>query len=214
MLQQLHQFDPTALFNADYKREVAEGARRVAARGLPAPAPGLTPYLLLAPGLLWLALFFLVPLGFLGNQSLETRHVRLRLLVQLGLAQLLGRDHELPDAARPLVRVRGDRDRDRARSSLSARVLDRLPRRALEEPLAARDHRAVLRHLPDPHARLGDDPRRPGARRRHPPRPAHPRPDGPPARHARPRSSPASPTTSSPSWRCRSTSRSSRSTRG
>lgn len=33
---------------------------------------GLTPYLLLAPGLAWLALFFLVPLGFLGYQSLQS----------------------------------------------------------------------------------------------------------------------------------------------
>jgi spermidine/putrescine transport system permease protein len=34
--------------------------------------PGLTPYLLLAPGLLWLTIFFLVPLGFLGYQSLQS----------------------------------------------------------------------------------------------------------------------------------------------
>ena len=33
---------------------------------------GLMPYLLLAPGVLWLAVFFLVPLGFLAYQSLET----------------------------------------------------------------------------------------------------------------------------------------------
>jgi spermidine/putrescine transport system permease protein len=32
----------------------------------------LTPYLLLAPGLAFLALFFVVPLGFLAHQSLET----------------------------------------------------------------------------------------------------------------------------------------------
>ena len=32
----------------------------------------LTPYLLLAPGLLWLAVFFVVPLGFLAYQSLES----------------------------------------------------------------------------------------------------------------------------------------------
>src|SRR5215510_12104856 len=32
----------------------------------------LTPYLLLLPGIAWLAVFFLVPLGFLGYQSLET----------------------------------------------------------------------------------------------------------------------------------------------
>jgi spermidine/putrescine transport system permease protein len=33
---------------------------------------GLTPYLLLAPGLLYLAIFFCVPLGFLVHQSLES----------------------------------------------------------------------------------------------------------------------------------------------
>ena len=33
---------------------------------------GLTPYLLLAPGMLWLAVFFLVPLGFLIYQSLQS----------------------------------------------------------------------------------------------------------------------------------------------
>ena len=34
--------------------------------------PRLTPYLLLAPGLLWLGLFFLIPLVFLGYQSLQS----------------------------------------------------------------------------------------------------------------------------------------------
>jgi spermidine/putrescine transport system permease protein len=33
---------------------------------------GLTPYLLLLPGLAWLGIFFLLPLGFLGYQSLES----------------------------------------------------------------------------------------------------------------------------------------------
>jgi spermidine/putrescine transport system permease protein len=33
---------------------------------------GLTPYLLLAPGIAWLTVFFLVPLGFLGYQSLQS----------------------------------------------------------------------------------------------------------------------------------------------
>jgi spermidine/putrescine transport system permease protein len=32
----------------------------------------LTPYLLLAPGILWLGIFFLVPLGFLGYESLQS----------------------------------------------------------------------------------------------------------------------------------------------
>jgi spermidine/putrescine transport system permease protein len=33
---------------------------------------GLTPYLLLLPGIVWLALFFVAPLGFLGYQSLQS----------------------------------------------------------------------------------------------------------------------------------------------
>jgi spermidine/putrescine transport system permease protein len=32
----------------------------------------LTPYLLLAPGVLWLAIFFLIPLGFLAYESLQS----------------------------------------------------------------------------------------------------------------------------------------------
>ena len=34
--------------------------------------PRLTPYLLLLPGIAWLAVFFLIPLGFLGYQSLQS----------------------------------------------------------------------------------------------------------------------------------------------
>ena len=33
---------------------------------------GFTPYLLLAPGILWLAIFFLIPLAFLGYESLRS----------------------------------------------------------------------------------------------------------------------------------------------
>ena len=33
---------------------------------------GFTPYLLLAPGVLWLAIFFLIPLAFLGYESLQS----------------------------------------------------------------------------------------------------------------------------------------------
>jgi len=36
---------------------------------------GLTPYLLLAPGLAWLAVFFIVPLGFLAYQSLQSGNI-------------------------------------------------------------------------------------------------------------------------------------------
>jgi spermidine/putrescine transport system permease protein len=36
---------------------------------------GLMPYVLLAPGLAWLAVFFLVPLGFLAYQSLQSGNI-------------------------------------------------------------------------------------------------------------------------------------------
>jgi spermidine/putrescine transport system permease protein len=36
---------------------------------------GLTPYLLLAPGIAWLAMFFVVPLGFLAYQSLQSGNI-------------------------------------------------------------------------------------------------------------------------------------------
>ncbi len=41
--------------------------------GFPHRHRRLTPYLLLGPGLAWLALFFVAPLGFLGHQSLQTQ---------------------------------------------------------------------------------------------------------------------------------------------
>src|SRR5881398_1508807 len=36
---------------------------------------GLTPYLLLGPGLLWLGIFFVVPLGYLAYQSLQSGNI-------------------------------------------------------------------------------------------------------------------------------------------
>ena len=128
---------------------------------------GLTPYLLLAPGLAWLAVFFIAPLGFLGVPVAAVRVVRLRLRVHVGLGQLPRRDLDVPRASDPLVRLRGARDAARASRQLSARLLDRVPRRAVEEPAAARDHRAVLRHVPDPDARVAVDPLGQRVRRRH-----------------------------------------------
>ena len=106
----------------------------------------------------------------------------------------------------PLVPLRGDRDGRRLLLSYPL-VYWIAFRAALEEPLPARHHRAVLRHVPDPDARL--------ASRSSPTRglssgAADLQVLGPTTadcwrRPSRP-SSPASPTTSSPSWRCRSTS--------
>ena len=78
----------------------------------------LTPYLLLAPGLAWLAVFFVVPLGFLALPVAAERAS-----FDVGYAFNWAWDNysdaltQLPRAARPLVRLRGDRDRARARRS-------------------------------------------------------------------------------------------------
>ena len=90
------------------------------------------------------------------------------LRVHLGVLELHRGDLGLPHAARPLVPVRGDRDDRGAPPRVSARLLDRVPRRAVAEPLPALDRRAVLRHVPHPHARVAQHPRRRGAGRRLP----------------------------------------------
>src|SRR5439155_11637322 len=100
----------------------------------------------------------------------------------LGVVELPRRDLALPRPVRALGRVRGCRDPDRARHRVSARLLDRLPRRALEEPLPPARDRAVLRHLPDPDARLGDDPLRRRGRHRDAAAPRDPGLGRPPAR--------------------------------
>ncbi len=105
-------------------------------------------------------------------------------------------------------------DPARARHRVPARVRHRVPGRPVQERPARARGRAVLHQLPDPHARVEDDPGRPGGRRRAAPRRRDPRAR---TRHCcgpRSRSSAASPTTSCPSWCCRSTSRSRRSTPG
>ena len=54
----------------------------------------------------------------------------------------------------------GAGDADRAADRLPARLRDRLPGRQVEDRAAAARDPAVLRHLPGPHAVVGDDPRR------------------------------------------------------
>ena len=131
---------------------------------------GLVPYLLLAPGLAWLAVFFVVPLGILAYQSLQSGSFDFGYAFDWSFGnywEAIDRYHE--HLLRSL-HLRRAGDGDRAGRQLPARVLDRLPRRPLEEPLPARDHRAVLRHLPDPDARVAVDPLRQRVRPR---RPAH-----------------------------------------
>ena len=70
------------------------------------------------------------------------------LRVHLGVLELLGGDLRLPRAAHPLVHLRGDRDGRLPPARVPARVLDRVPGRAVAQPLPPLHHRAVLRHVP------------------------------------------------------------------
>ena len=174
---------------------------------------GATPYLLLAPGVLWLAIFFLIPLGFLGYESLQSGlFPNFEFTWEFSNFSDGIRDyHEQFD---PLVRLRRDRDRRVPPARVSARLLDRVPGGPVAESLPALHRRAVLRHVPRADARLAEHPRRPGARSSGSSGTSTSSAPTAGSWRRRSRSCRASPTTSSPSWRSRSTSRSSRSTRG
>ena len=137
----------------------AEGRRSTALRRR------AVPYFLLGPGTIWLVLFFVVPLYYMGKLSLESGIIG-ALRIQLALGELQRRALALRHPVRPLLRVRGGGDAARAGDRLSARLRDRLQGGALAQRDAVRGGRAVLHHLPDPDHRLGDDPlrRKPGDR--------------------------------------------------
>ena len=210
---------PKALNNQDYNEQVAGADRQPDRMALPAPPPGARrPTCCSRRGSRGSRSSSSSRSASSAYQSLQSGLVRRRLRVRLGLGELLGRDL--------------DRYHEQFIRSLDLRRASRrLIALVVSYPLAywiafrggrwknlflLADHRAVLRHVPDPDARLADDPRRRAAssldvaahRRRS-------LGDGrPAARDADRRRRRASPTTSCPSWRCRSTWRSSRSTRG
>ena len=97
---------------------------------------GLVPYLLLAPGLAWLALFFVVPIDFLAYQSLQSGLVRRRLRVHVGVRATTAR-RSRPTTSSSCARssTPGSRRCSRCVVQLPARVLHRLPGRPLEERL-------------------------------------------------------------------------------
>ena len=162
---------------------------------------GLTPYLLLAPGLAWLALFFVVPLYYLAYTSLQDGLAGSGYTFTWAWDELHATRSRIPRRSSSARSSTPASPRSRAPDQLPAGVLDRVPRRALEEPAPALHHRALLRHVPDPDAGVAEHPRRRRLRRR--------TPCSARARWAttggcsprRPRWSPASPTTSCPSWR-------------
>ena len=121
----------------------------------------LTPYLLLAPGLLWLIIFFVVPLLLLGQAlALRRRLARAGLQLRLGLVELLRQPLALRHPVRALADLRRDRDHPLPADRLPGRLRDRLQGRQVPQPAPVRGRRPVLHHVPDPDPRLGDDPLR------------------------------------------------------
>ena len=221
MLAKVHQFDSAR--RSTTRTTSSSGRRSSGRRPVPGPCADLSPppqgahaaTCSCCRASLWLALFFLVPLGFLGYQSLQSGSFDTGYIVRLGVLELLGRDLDLPRAVRPLVRLRRA-SRRCSRSLVAYPLVYWIAFRGgpLEERLPDPDRRAALRHVPRADARVAQHPRRRGAGRRHPARRPRPRPGRAAARDRRSPSSRGSPTTSCPSWRCRSTCRWSRSTRG
>ena len=65
---------------------------------------GLTPYLLLLPGIAWLAVFFLVPLGFLAYQSLQSGTFDVGYAFDWAWGNYWDALQQLPPLAGPLAR--------------------------------------------------------------------------------------------------------------
>ena len=112
---------------------------------------------------------------YLANTSLQTGSLDVGYTFT-GPGQLLGRDLDATTSSScARSSTPGSRRSIALARQLPARLLDRLPRRPLEEPAPAAGHRAVLRHVPDPDARLADDPLRQRLRREHARRRRHAR---------------------------------------
>jgi hypothetical protein len=118
------------------------------------------PYGLLGPGLIWLILFFAVPMYFMGEMALRSG------ALATGGFSLTWEWSNFPDAldgrGEQIVRTFLYSGAATVLALLiSARLRDRgkgRPSLAAASPL--RRHRSLLHHLPDPHDRLEDDPRR------------------------------------------------------
>ena len=170
---------------------------------------GWTPYMLLLPGLGFLAVFFVVPLGFLGYQSLQSGNIDfgyaftwafgnyktavtdyrsefIRSIEYAGIATVLALVLSYPVAY--WIAFRGGRWKNLLLLMIVAPFFVTYLTRTLAWETILSDNGLVVRTLQ--HLHLGTCSRR------------------------APRSSRASPTTSCRSWRSRCTSRSSRSTSG
>ena len=197
-------FDAKALNEPGLPREVAVVDRLLGSMRVPAPHPWLTPYLLLVPGLGVARDLLRRPARVPRLPVARVRLVRARLHVQLGVAELLRtRSRRTTSSSSARSSTPGSRRLSRS-CQLPARVLDRVPRRALEEPrllliIAPFFVTYLIRTLAW-QTILADNGRRRercATSRARTTAACSPR---------RPRSSRGSPTTSCPSWRCPCTS--------
>ena len=131
----------------------------------------LLPYGLLAPGVIWLVVFFVVPMYFMGEMSLRSGVPN----TPEGFTfswEFSNYTDALAGRGEQIVRtfyLRGNGDDHRPVDRLPARVRDRAQGQPPLAPAAAlRGDRPLLHHLPDQDGRLGDDPRRRQPDRGHP----------------------------------------------
>ena len=118
------------------------------------------PYLLLAPGLLWLVLFYVIPgiqmfLTSFWSGTLESGY-------EFALSNITNYTAALQRFAPQFLRsllYGGAATILTFAISYPARLHDRVPRRALQEPAAVPRRRAVLHQLPAADAQLEDHPR-------------------------------------------------------
>ena len=126
----------------------------------------LLPWLFIGPGLLWLIVFFVIPLINQLNVSLQSGDAESGYTFDVGVQRLQERDLGLLDALPALDRLRGGGDDPVPDHRLPARVLHGVQGGAVQEPDPAADHPAVLRLLRAADGGLAADPvrRRLGAR--------------------------------------------------
>ena len=112
-------------------RSTSAGRERARRRGPPSAA-GVTPWLLLAPGMLWLLAVLLRPaLHAVPDVAVGAHRPLLGPDVQLGVGELRRRVLAVRRPVLPVVPLRRDRDAARAADRVPARVRDRVPRRTV-----------------------------------------------------------------------------------
>ena len=121
--------------------------------------PTMTAYLLLAPGMLYLAVFYALPTVQMFLVSLWTGSIQQGYEQTWNFAIYPEAFGEVRRGVPALDALRRRGDPAHVRARLPARVLHRVPGRPLQDPAAVPGHRAVLHQLPAADHQLEDHPR-------------------------------------------------------